>query len=111
MKFVPDLSLIIKMSTIIVETPRSALVLHDFEHVDLLKACAEEIDSVLDWHPAIHVFGKICHQNRSLGFFSDTSIGYAYSGQMAESKPLTPCLSDLLDYINKKFGQPSMESW
>lgn len=66
--------------------------------------CAAEIDSTLIHRPQITVYGKICHQNRSIGFYSNSSIGYRYSGQIASSQPLTPLLQELLDFINTKFS-------
>ncbi len=70
---------------------------------DLLKV-VEEVDPQLINRPEIRVFGKIAHQNRSIGFFSDESIGYKYSNQIAKSKPLTPHLKQLLIDINQKYN-------
>ena len=42
-------------------------------------------------------------QNRNIGFFSDESEGYKYTGYIAVSKPLTENLLKLLNRINKKF--------
>ncbi len=88
-----------------VQTERSALVLHDLEpeKVRLLQTCAEDVDGKLIFHPEIRIFGKIAHQHRSIGFFSDESIGYSYSGQIAKSVPLSAPLRELLDFINQKF--------
>tara|TARA_A100001015_G_scaffold239982_2_gene273527 strand:+ start:807 stop:1259 length:453 start_codon:yes stop_codon:yes gene_type:complete len=44
--------------------------------------------------------GKVCHQRRCVGFFSDQSIGYYYSNNLAKSKKMTPSLIKLLDTIN-----------
>lgn len=49
------------------------------------------------------MYGKPCKQNRSIGFFSDTSRGYEYSGQLAKSQPLGPVLSVLLHTINNMY--------
>jgi alkylated DNA repair dioxygenase AlkB len=81
--------------------------LHDNEnHNDnsLILRCINEIQGKLLERPKIIVYGKECHQNRNIGFFSDTSIGYRYSGQIAHSQPLTPALKELLDYVNKIYG-------
>jgi len=88
-----------------VQTKNSALVLHhlDDSRVELLKKCAEDIDGKLIFHPEIKIYGKIAYQQRSIGFFSDESIGYRYSGQIAKSQSLSEPLKELLDYINKKF--------
>jgi alkylated DNA repair dioxygenase AlkB len=87
-----------------VKTETSALRVYANAPVELLRRCAEEIDDLLDFHPAIIVYGKVCHQQRSIGFFSNESEGYKYSGQMAASKPLTPSVAELLMYINQRFG-------
>jgi alkylated DNA repair dioxygenase AlkB len=56
--------------------------------------------------PAIYVFGKECHQKRNVGFFSDESKGYKYSGQSAKAIPLSnhPVLLDLMNKVNEDFG-------
>jgi alkylated DNA repair dioxygenase AlkB len=41
---------------------------------------------------------------RGVGFFSDESIGYRYSGQLAESRKMTPSLLELLDTVNDLYG-------
>lgn len=55
-------------------------------------------------YPKIIVYGKLCYQRRSIAFFSDESIGYKYSGQLAKSIRLTPNLKLLLDTINSLFN-------
>ena len=87
-----------------VKTEKSVLRVFSNSPVDLLQQVADEVDSLLLFHPAIVVYGKVCHQQRSIGFFSDESVGYKYSGQMAASQPLTPALSSLLMYVNDRFG-------
>lgn len=60
----------------------------------------------LEHRPAITVFGKQGRQNRDVGFFSDTSIGYRYSGTLMRSKPASdyPLLTDLLSDVNHTVG-------
>lgn len=70
---------------------------------DLLLECISEINDKLDEKPPVMVFGKPAVQNRNIGFFSNSSIGYYYSGQLAASKPLTRALSELLNLINIEF--------
>ena len=65
--------------------------------------CVEDVKTKLKVRPEIKVFGKICHQNRDVGFFSDESTGYKYSGYIAESIPLTSALKTLLDIVNEIF--------
>jgi alkylated DNA repair dioxygenase AlkB len=56
--------------------------------------------------PPIEVFNKIGKQNRNVGFFSDESKGYKYSGQFMPSQPLSnaPILQQLLPQVNKSLG-------
>lgn len=89
----------------LIETENSHLKLHTIDDgiLDLLEECVQEIDSELDYHPEIRVFGKVCHQQRSIGFFSDESEGYKYSGSIARSKRMKPCMHEILSYVNNKF--------
>jgi alkylated DNA repair dioxygenase AlkB len=64
----------------------------------------EEVDPELDYHPEIKIFDKICHQQRSIGFYSDMSVGYNYSKTITPSKRMKPCLNILLNFINDKFN-------
>lgn len=91
--------------TAILKTNKSALILHDIdpEICELIKTCVETVDPELDVNPEITVFGKLCHQHRSIGFYSDTSKGYNYSSTITPSKKIHPCLRELLVYINDKF--------
>ena len=70
---------------------------------DDLKTVVEEVSPLLTVRPEIRVFGKIVHQNRNVGFFSDESIGYKYSNQIAKSIKLTPGLKKLLNEMNEMF--------
>jgi alkylated DNA repair dioxygenase AlkB len=58
----------------------------------------------LQHKPLIVVYGKECHQNRDVQFFSNESKGYAYSGKLAASKPLTKELTEILSWVNNLFG-------
>ena len=48
--------------------------------------------------------GKIVYQQRDVGFFSNETEGYYYSGKLASSKPLKPNLLELLLFVNTLFG-------
>lgn len=93
-------------STFVIKTERSALITHhlDTETVEFVKrvVCAE-VDPLLIERPEIVVFGKPCRQNRNVGFFSDESIGYSYSGRVAASIPLPENLKKLLSNVNERF--------
>lgn len=89
----------------LIKTENSALITHKLEPeiLALLEHCVQEIDAELDYHPEIKIFGKTCHQQRSIGFYSDTSKGYNYSSTLTPSKEMKPCLRELLIYVNDKF--------
>jgi alkylated DNA repair dioxygenase AlkB len=55
--------------------------------------------------PPVVVYGKECRQNRSVGFFSDESAGYTYSGQRMKAEPLTAELAEIMDHVNDEFGE------
>lgn len=74
---------------------------NDFNDMDQI---IEEIDDQLEENLPIMIFGKERMQRRSIGFFSDSSIGYKYSKRLVASKRLTPTLMILLDEINEKFN-------
>lgn len=85
------------------ESQTSFLRVVRFDNDELLKQCVEDIQEQLLEYPSIWIGGKECHQRRHVGFFSNVSEGYKYSGQMAKSKPLTLNLSMLLECINKMY--------
>ena len=82
------------------ETPNSFLQFQKFPNCELLRKCVEDTEDKLDVNPEIKIFGKICHQRRSVGLFSNESIGYQYSNQLSESKPMTESLVELLEIVN-----------
>jgi alkylated DNA repair dioxygenase AlkB len=63
-------------------------------------------DLPLREEPEIVVGGRVCYQRRDVGFYSDESSGYRYSGQVAESFSLKehPFLVELLEKVNTKLG-------
>lgn len=80
---------------LIFQTERSAFMMGTWEG-DLSPVWELE----LDHQPQIKVMGRICHQRRDVGFFSDESKGYRYSSAMAKARPLTPWLRDVLKKVN-----------
>ncbi len=88
-----------------IKTEESELLTYNLEQniILLIKKCVNEVNNELDYHPEINIFNKICHQQRSIGFFSDISKGYNYSNTLTPSKKMTPNLQELLNYINNKF--------
>ena len=99
-KFIIKFGSMIKSS---IKTPKSFLNIHTFNNLELVKCAINDIDTKLIVRPKIIIYGKEAHQNRNIGFFSNSSIGYFYSGQLAKSIPLTPNLTLLLDNINSMF--------
>ena len=85
-------------------TATSSLTIRKFHDQQLLMRCIDECEHHLQVDPTIQVFGRVCVQHRNVGFFSSTSTGYKYSGQVASSKPLTPNLTELLSQVNMIFG-------
>jgi len=81
-------------------TKTSFIELNHFENEKLIEKCVEEAKDSLLVNPPIYIYGKQAFQHRSIGFFSNTSIGYKYSGQLAKSIKLTPSLEQLLDIVN-----------
>ena len=89
---------------IVLETLVSFLKNEIFGNIELLEECVEYTRDKLIEYPQIKVYNKVCRQRRCVGFFSNESIGYRYSGQLAKSKPLYECLIKLLDTVNEKYN-------
>ena len=87
-----------------IKTPTSHLNVYTFEDKQLINECVIEVKPLLIQNPKIFIYGKEVYQHRSIGFFSDISEGYRYSGQIAKSQPLSSNLKKLLDTINKQFN-------
>jgi len=86
------------------EDGRAFLARGNFENKELIENCIIEIEPLLENNPEIRVFGKICNQQRDIGFFSNDSIGYKYSKSLMASKPLTYHIECLLKEINIQFN-------
>jgi alkylated DNA repair dioxygenase AlkB len=93
------------MNTVL-QTEHSALVLHAIEQpiLDLIERCTDIADPLLEHKPTITLFGKVVHQQRNIGFFSNESIGYKYSKKLMPSQPFPEPLAELLAYINQRFN-------
>ena len=87
-----------------INTGRSQLVEVTLSSILLLAQCVDYVKDKLKHRPEIIMFGKVCHQNRAIGFFSDDSIGYRYSRELMRSRPLGGPLKDLLYQTNGIFG-------
>mgnify|MGYP006151076027 CR=1 FL=1 len=89
-----------------IKTDNSALILHDLpeEMCKLIPCIIDVIKDLLIINPKIKIFGKDAMQRRSVGFFSNESIGYKYSGKTMPAIKLTDDLMMLLYYVNSTFG-------
>ena len=88
----------------IIKTNKSSLKTTNHDYKELIEKCILEIEDKLIINPEIIVYGKKCNQHRNVAFFSNTSIGYHYSNQLAKSIKLTKNLEILLNNINQKFN-------
>lgn len=89
----------------IINDPKAHLSHGSFvEHRELLDACIQDIDDMLSIKPKIIVYDRVCNQHRDVGFFSDVSAGYKYSGAVQQSAPLTDNLRSLLNIVNDTFN-------
>jgi len=89
----------------LIKTEKSFLNLYLCEeYSELIEKCIAEIKDELIVKPPIQLYGKTVYQQRDIGFFSDESIGYYYSRQLAKSKPLQPHSAELMKIINARFG-------
>lgn len=89
---------------ILLEENNSYLKQFMYENNVLLQDCVNDVKENLEIKPEIIVFDKVCHQQRDIGFYSNTSIGYHYSNKLMKSKPLTVNLKKLLDEVNEIFS-------
>ena len=74
------------------------------EYAELIQRCIAEVDNELEANKPLRMYGKTVYQRRSIGFFSNESIGYYYSGQLEKAKPLKPNSNKLLQLLNERFG-------
>lgn len=91
--------------TVLMHTERSALIEYDAPAlVAQAEACVEAVDALLESDPEVRVYGKVCHQHRCVGFFSDTVEAYNYSRTATPARPMPPALRDLVEQVNRAFG-------
>ena len=87
-----------------INTGTSLFVAIPFNEGDLLANCVAYVSDKLLINPPAVIFGKSVNMRRSIGFFSNESVGYAYSGQVAVAQSLNEDLLSLLDLVNKKLN-------
>lgn len=86
------------------DTGSSSLAFQSFPDHTLLKTCVAEVKDNLDEYPVIEIYGRVCHQRRCVGFFSDETGGYNYSNRLAHSKSLTPALRKMMAVVNSIYA-------
>ncbi len=73
--------------------------------LSLLTECAKEImegrESLLIEKPPFMCYGKLCHQQRDVGFFSDLVEQYRYSKETFPAKPLSAKMGFIMQEVNK----------
>lgn len=87
----------------LIRTEKSFLSKSSFKDTELVETCINDVKELLLIRPTLIIYGRVCHQNRDVGFFSDESIGYKYSRKLMKSQPLTDSLKTLLNYVNTKY--------
>lgn len=79
--------------------------INTIENIEVIVAKAiNEISNLLIIRPEIKIYGKICYQNRDVGFFSDIVDTFNYSGTKTNSIRLTPSLKNILNIINNYYS-------
>lgn len=72
---------------------------------DIMKECVNYCEPLLEIRPEIVLYGKVCHQNRDVAFFSDDTDGFKFSNRKMMAIPLNLHLKVLLSFINDLVGQ------
>lgn len=93
--------------TVHLKTNRSSLHTTPFldsTEIQTLLSTYTENSCPLEENPSIIVYGKNVNVHRRVGFFSDQSEGYKFSGQLTRSLPMTPELQKLLEKVNATLG-------
>ena len=56
--------------------------------------------------PEVVVFGKVCRQQRNVGFYSDVTTGYKYSRRIMPARRFAeaPYLKEIMDKVNLELG-------
>jgi alkylated DNA repair dioxygenase AlkB len=89
-----------------IRTARSFLAIGTLEREErvLLDRCAAyAAGGRLMVKPPVVVMGKPCRQQRNVGFFSNKSTGYRYSGKCMKAQPLGPEMGSLLALANRRY--------
>lgn len=71
---------------------------------NIIKQCVTYVTPLLKERPEIKVFNKIRHQQRFVGFFSNDSKGYSYSGMTMPAIKMSESMTNLLNMVNKEMN-------
>ena len=85
-----------------ISTDTSFLKIYDY---NFNSQCIKDVEDKLLVYPKIIIYGRECIQHRSIGFFSNISVGYKYSGKLMKSQKLPNSLEILLNDINNKYNK------
>lgn len=83
------------------------LVEYDMSTISpIIEASVQACGSLLEIKPPVMVFGKLCQQNRDVGFFANPkdSYGYFYSRTFMPSQNPPDAIQQLLDEVNDALG-------
>ena len=71
----------------------------------LMEEAIAEVNGQLKSNVPFLLYGNVCYQQRSIGFFAnpEDTYGYFYSGVVAKSNPLGKSTQALIDYVNRMF--------
>ena len=90
---------------VLYEQPGIRLLQRDFrEHAAVIDRVVADAKPKLTVKPPIFFMGEERRQQRNVGFFSDESSGYAYSGQKIDAKPLSDSMREILRVLSDEYG-------
>lgn len=89
----------------LIDTGKSQFLEYNFDFLSIvLKNSITEIAPLMIIKPEIIMFGKKVHQQRDVGFFSDTSEGYTYSNKLMPSQKVPNKTKELMNIVNRLFA-------
>ena len=76
------------------------------EYIKKLAILEEEMDSeepYLLYHPPVVLYGRVCHQQRSVGFFTNDKRvkGYRYSKRILKSQNMPEYMASIMAKVNR----------
>jgi alkylated DNA repair dioxygenase AlkB len=84
------------MAKILLQTKTSSLIVYE----KFLSEAPALPDGSLLHHPPAMMMGKEVRMRRDIGFFSDESKGYRYTGQIMKAQPLTKDMKTMMTKVN-----------